>query len=162
MATVGAVGGKVTQRPKRIDHVSMAVRDLDAQIGIFKERYGMEVARRWHSHDGEFKGATMKFPEGGLEFELMSPINEDGFVARFLRDRGPGLHHLTFEVENAYEWADHLRANGIEPLYGVREAHGWRETFVHPRDGGGALLQFYQETEEYRASDHADHGHEDG
>ncbi|MEX2238771.1 MAG: VOC family protein [Dehalococcoidia bacterium] len=148
------------EKPRKIDHVSMAVHDLDAQIKLFRERYGMKVVGRWHSEHQEFKGATLAFEGGGMEFEFISPTTETSFVARFLEERGPGLHHITFEVDDTYRWADHLRAKGIKPFGGVRDEGGWRETFVHPRDSGGVLYQFYEEAEDHK-HEHADHGHEE-
>lgn len=151
----------MAEKPNRIDHVAMAVQDLDAQIELFKKRYGLEVSGRWHSDHEEFKGATLKFPDGGMEFELIAPTTDTSFVARFLAERGPGLHHITFEVDDTHRWADHLKEKGIEPFGGVRENGGWRETFIHPRDSQGVLYQFYQESAEHKASEHADHGHEE-
>jgi methylmalonyl-CoA/ethylmalonyl-CoA epimerase len=149
----------MAERPNKIDHVSMAVADLDGQIALFRQRYGLEVVGRWHSDHEEFKGATLKFPGGGMEFELIAPTTPTSFVQKYLNERGPGLHHITFEVADTQRWADHLKANGIEPWGGVRENGGWRETFVHPKDSGGVLYQFYQESEEHRQAEHADHGH---
>jgi methylmalonyl-CoA epimerase len=150
----------VPEKPKRIDHVAMAVQDLDAQVKLFEERYGLKVSGRWHSDEEEFKGASLRFPGGGMEFELIAPTTETGFVARFLKERGPGLHHITFEVEDTHKWAEHLKAHAIEPFNGVRENGGWRETFVHPRDSGGVLYQFYEESAEHKEH-HADHGHQE-
>lgn len=150
------------EKPKKIDHVSMAVWDLEEQIKLFTERYGLKVAGRFHADEEEFKGATLTFPGGGMEFEFIAPTTETSFVARFLKERGPGLHHITFQVEDTHKWAAHLEENGVKPFGGVRDNEGWRETFVHPRDSKGVLYQFYQESPEHEAAEHADHGHEDG
>jgi methylmalonyl-CoA/ethylmalonyl-CoA epimerase len=146
------------EKPRRVDHVAMAVRDLEAQIELFQKRYGLTVSSRWHSDDEEFKGVSLRFPCGGMEFELIAPTAETSFVARFLDERGPGLHHITFEVEDTNRWAEHLEANGIEPFGGVRGTAGWRETFIHPRDSQGVLYQFYEESPEHHEH-HADHGY---
>lgn len=72
---------------------------------------------------------------------------------------GPGLHHVTFEVEDADKAAEAIRDYGIEPMGGVRRSHGWAETFIHPKDSGGVLFQFYVELDEHNHDPGHDHSH---
>jgi methylmalonyl-CoA/ethylmalonyl-CoA epimerase len=129
---------------KRMDHVCMAVWKVDEQLPLLKEMFGMKELGRWRNDEEGYAGVTLDV-DGKVQWELMEPTSDDSFVARFLRERGPGLHHVTFEVEDVDKAAEALRERGIEPFRGVRDVDGWRETYMHPRDSGGVLFQFFQE-----------------
>lgn len=131
-------------RIKRLDHVSMAVWKLDEALPLFTELFGMRVVDRSQSEEEGYQGVTLDIDGGGTQWELMEPTSGDGFVARFLRERGPGLHHVTLEVEDMAEAVEALRERGIEPFGGIREGPTWKETFIHPRDTGGVLVQLYE------------------
>lgn len=129
---------------KRLDHVAMAVWDLEEQAGLFERVFGWKVVDRFENRAEGYRGMTLEIAPGQAQFELIAPIGDDNYVARFLRERGPGLHHVTFEVEDPQATAAAMRRNGIEPLHGVRVTDGWEETFMHPRDSNGVLFQFYR------------------
>ncbi len=129
---------------KRMDHVAMAVWDLDDQVAFFERVFGWKVVDRFENRPEGYRGVTLDIASGQPQFELIAPIGEDNYVARFLRERGPGLHHVTYEVSDPEATAASMRGNGIEPLHGVRVTDGWQETFMHPRDSNGVLFQFYR------------------
>lgn len=135
---------------KRIDHVAMAVWKVEESLSFLTEVLGLKVAGRFRSEEERYAGVVLDIPphkEGvrGVQWEVIEPTSEDSFLTRFLRERGPGLHHVTLEVEDVDAAARVLREKGIEPFGGVRESGGWKETFIHPRDSGGVLIQLYQE-----------------
>ncbi len=136
---------------KRLDHVCWAVHKLEDALPLLTDLMGMKLAGRWQNEEQGFRGVSLEVPGGTGHFELLEPMGEDSFLHRFLKERGPGLHHVTFEVEDIEAAAQAVRDYGIEPFHGVQRSHGWAETYVHPKDSGGVLFQFY--TEE-------DHNHE--
>jgi methylmalonyl-CoA/ethylmalonyl-CoA epimerase len=128
---------------KRVDHVSMAVWDVEKQLPLFTDLFGMEVAGRFENPSEGFKGVVLNFPGKQLQLEILEPLGEDSFLIKFLEERGPGFHHITCEVEDVHRAADALREHGIEPFRGVYSDGEWRATFIHPRDSGGLLWQLF-------------------
>lgn len=129
---------------KRIDHVSFATHSIDESLQWFAAIFGAREVHRARVEDEGFAFAELEIPNGQIRFELIEPLGEESFVARFLRARGPGFHHLTIEVADVEQAAGVLRTHGIEPFGGVRGDDGWRETFIHPRDSNGILFQLVQ------------------
>lgn len=129
---------------KRVDHIAFATHSIDESLRWFQAVFGARELRRMRLEDEGYTFATLAIPNAQLHIELLEPIGEDGFVARFLRQRGPGFHHLTIEVEDVAAAAEELRRHEIEPFGGVRGDDGWRETFIHPRDSHGILIQLVQ------------------
>jgi methylmalonyl-CoA/ethylmalonyl-CoA epimerase len=128
---------------KRIDHVSVVNSDLEGRIKFYSDLFGMEVAERFETADGGFKGAALSIPGSPSQWEILEPLGEDSFLHKFLADRGPGMHHATFEVEDIAKAAAALRAYGVEP-FGESTAGDWKQLFLHPRDTGGVLIQLYE------------------
>ena len=133
---------------KRIDHVSFATWSVDEQVRWFEQVMGLSVAGRWRNADEGYAGAVLDLPGNQLQFELIEPLGEGSFVEKFLRERGPGVHHITVEVHDAQAAAVALRAEGIEPFRGLHRDNGWLQTYIHPRDGGGALWQVIEQVGE--------------
>ncbi len=132
---------------KRIDHVSVVNSDLEGRVRFYQDLFGMVVAERFETADGGFKGVAMNIPGSPTQWEILEPFGDESFLHRFLADRGPGMHHATFEVEDIAKAADALRAYGIEP-FGEGIAGDWKQLFIHPRDSGGVLIQLYEKLAE--------------
>jgi methylmalonyl-CoA epimerase len=128
---------------RRLDHVCWAVHRLEDALPLLTELIGMRVAGRFESSEQGYRGVGLEVPGGSAQFELLEPLGEEAFVARFLRERGPGLRHVTFEVEDIDRAAQAIGEYGIEPFQGVQRYHGGAETYIHPKDSGGVLFQFY-------------------
>ena len=128
---------------KRMDHVCMVVWKLEERLPMLTELFGMRVAGRFDNPHGGYNGVVLDIPGGGAQWELLEPASDDSFIARFLRERGPGLHHVTFEVESVEKATQALRERGCEP-FGGRSHDTYKEVFVHPRDTGGVLFQLYE------------------
>jgi methylmalonyl-CoA/ethylmalonyl-CoA epimerase len=132
----------------------MAVWKVEDHLPFLTDVLGMKVAGRFRNEQEGYAGVGLDIlpsREGvpGVQWEVLEPISEDSFVARFLRERGPGLHHVTFEVDDVEAAARELREKGIQPYGGIRMDGNWKEIFIHPRDSGGVLIQLYQEVEEH-------------
>lgn len=128
----------------KLDHVAVAVSKIDEHLPIYTQLFGMEVLGRFRSEEERYAGVTLDVPGSNAQWEVVQPTSDDSFLARFLRERGPGLHHVTFQVEDVEKAAEILRARGIEPFGGVRVGSTWKELFIHPRDSGGVLIQLYE------------------
>ena len=128
---------------KRIDHICMAVWKLDDRLPMLTELFGMMVAGRFDNPQVGYNGVTLDIPGGGTQWELLEPAGNDSFIERFLQDRGPGLHHVTYEVESVEKATKALEDYGYEP-FGGRSYEGYKEVYMHPRDTGGVLFQLYE------------------
>lgn len=128
---------------KRLDHVCWAVHKLEDALPMLTKLMGMRETGRWENEEQGFRGISLELPGGTSHFELLEPLGEDSYLHRFLKERGPGLHHVTFEVSDIDSAAQAARDYGIEPFRGVQRSHGWAETYIHPKDSGGVLFQFY-------------------
>ena len=95
---------------KRLDHVCWAVHKLDDALPLLTELMGMKLAGRWQNEEQGFRGVSLEVPGGTGHFELLEPLGEDSFLHRFLEERGPGLHHVTFEVEDIEAAAQAVRS----------------------------------------------------
>ncbi|MFN0095395.1 MAG: VOC family protein [Dehalococcoidia bacterium] len=130
---------------KRVDHVSMAVADVERQVAWQERVFGMEVLERWtDEHDG-YHGAVMRIPNSQLQFEIIAPARPDSFVQAFLNKRRAGMHHICCEVASVDAAVEALRGAGIEPHGGVIVNDWKKHTIIHPRDSGGVLFQLFEE-----------------
>ena len=136
---------------RRVDHVSMAVWKIDDHIAFFTDVFGWKEAGRFRNEEAGFAGVVLDVPgadgQRQMQWEILEPLGDDSFIAKFLRERGPGLHHVTLEVADADDAAAGLREHGIEPFGGPRVSYDWKEMFIHPRATGGVLFQLYEQLE---------------
>jgi methylmalonyl-CoA/ethylmalonyl-CoA epimerase len=128
----------------RLDHVAIAVRDLDAALGFYRDVLGMPVGGVERVAEQEVDVAFVGEEPGRIE--LIAPIKPDTGVARFIDKRGEGLHHIAVRVGNIAAAVEALKAKGVplidtEPRAG---AHGTRVAFVHPKGAGGVLLELVE------------------
>jgi methylmalonyl-CoA/ethylmalonyl-CoA epimerase len=144
---------------RRLDHVCWVVQKLDDALPLLTNLMGMTIEGRFENPEVGFRGVGLRVPGGTGHFELLEPYDETSYLQRFLAEKGPGLHHVTFEVEDARAAAAAMREYGIEPWGGVNESHGWVEAFMHPKDSGGVLFQFYHEDPEHRHQHEQGHDH---
>ena len=129
---------------RSIDHIGVAVADLDAAIAIHRDTYGMPLVHRETIADQGVEAALLDVGDGHVE--LLAPLSDDTPVGRFLAKRGPGLHHVAYRVDDVAAALDELRAAGrplidSEPRTGIR---GSRVAFLHPSASGGVLTELVQ------------------
>ena len=150
----------------QVDHVAIAVRSVAAARPLFVDSLGGEFLFAGENKAQGFRWAQFRFPHGG-KVELVTPIDGEGFVQRFLDRRGEGVHHITFKVPDIVRSIEHLEKQGV-PLVNVSTTHpSWKEAFIHPKDAHGVLIQLAQsafsdeESARHHLTDHetADHRH---
>jgi len=128
----------VSDRP-RIAHVGVAVPDLDAALGFYRDVLGLTP----HPTEESDGAAIASLPFGESEVELLAPLTTDGPIARFLERRGPGIHHICYRVPDLDAALARCRAAGYRLVDEVPRAGaaGRRIAFVHPKATGGILLE---------------------
>ena len=131
----------------RVDHIGVAVEDLDAAIALHEQAYGMAVAHREVVEEQGVEAVLLD--DGENHVELLRPLNRETPVGRFLSKRGPGLHHVAYQVTDVQAALDSLRDRGLRlidetPRTGIR---GSRVAFVHPASSGGVLTEIVQPSE---------------
>ncbi len=130
--------------PYNIDHVAIAVADLDEAVRRFGELYGVAVQRREVVADQGVEEAMLAI--GGSHLQLLAPLGPDTPVGRFLDRHGEGLHHVAFAVFDIEAALEHLRVTGArliddEPRIG---GGGHRIAFVHPSSFSGTLIELVE------------------
>ncbi len=129
---------------KRINHIALVVDDIDAALAFWSDSLGLNVS---HVEDVPEQDSIVAFlPTGEAEVELVKPTREDSGIARFLRKRGPGMHHICFEVDDMDGCIQQMRANHVrminpEPIIGTG---GKRIVFIHPESTHGVLIELYE------------------
>jgi len=132
----------------KIDHIAIAVQNLDEAIKVYKEALGLELAGEEEVPE---QGVRVAFlPIGDTRLELLEPLSSESPVAKFLEKRGEGIHHICLEVEDLEKALAELANKGVKlidekPRLG---AHGRKMAFVHPKSLHGVLLELYQKEEE--------------
>ena len=132
-----------------IDHVGIAVPDLDAAIRFHTEVLGLVLVHRELNERQGVAEAMLAAPDGaagGAEVQLLAPLDEGSAIARFLARSGPGLQQLAYRVVDVEAACAALRSRGVRLLYDHPEAgtRGSRINFVHPKDAGGVLVELVQ------------------
>lgn len=130
-----------------IDHVGIAVEDIDAALPLYRDRLGMAEQHRETVEEQGVHAALLEI--GDAHVELIAPIGPDGAVARFVERNGPGLHHVAYRTTDIDAELERLRAAGIrlideEPRTGIRNS---RVAFAHPKSTGGVLTEIVQPAE---------------
>ena len=129
----------------RIDHIAIAVEDIDSALGFFRDTLGLEVS---HTDVEEDQGVVVAFlPLGESELELIEPVAGDTGVSRWLAARGQGMHHICLEVADLDAALTRLHERGVQMIDDVPYigAGGRRIAFVHPRAAYGVLVELYEE-----------------
>jgi methylmalonyl-CoA/ethylmalonyl-CoA epimerase len=127
-----------------IDHIGIAVADLEAAIAVHRDTYGMPLVHRETIAEQGVEAVLLDV--GDSHVELLAPLGDDTPVGRFLARRGPGLHHIAYRVDDVAATLDELRAAGVrvideQPRTGLRGSH---VAFLHPAASGGVLTELIQ------------------
>jgi methylmalonyl-CoA/ethylmalonyl-CoA epimerase len=126
---------------RRIDHVSIAVRDLDRARKFFLDILGGRELYCAPVPPQKFRWTTIELGSSCF-IELIDPLGKDGFVHKFLETRGEGPHHITIQVDDLKTVYARLQEKGI-PTFGYDEPFpGWKELYIHPKHAFGTLIQF--------------------
>lgn len=132
-----------------VDHVGIAVPDLDAAIAWYHDHLGMIVVHEEVNDDQGIREAMLSVrgaPVGSAQVQLMAPIDESSAIAKFLNKRGPGIQQLAYRVSDLEALTERLREEGIHLLYdeprpGTADS---RVNFIHPKNAGGVLIELVE------------------
>jgi len=132
-----------------IDHVGVAVENIDAALKVYRDQLGMPLVHRETVSEQGVDAALLDVGDGHIE--LMQPLGPETAVGKFLSRRGPGLHHVAYRVASVEDTLAACAAAGIrlideQPRIGIR---GSRVAFLHPTATGGVLTEIVQPAEEH-------------
>jgi methylmalonyl-CoA/ethylmalonyl-CoA epimerase len=142
----------------RIDHIGVAVEDLEAGIALYEKSFGMELAHRETVEEQGVEAVLLDVGDGHVE--LLAPLGPDTPVGKYLARKGPGLHHVAYAVDDIDSTLEQLAANGIELIDGEARTgiRGSRVAFLHPRSTGTVLTEIVEPPE----GGHTDGGRTEG
>jgi methylmalonyl-CoA epimerase len=128
----------------RIDHIGVAVEDIDAAIELYRDSFGMELAHRETVESQGVEAVLLDVGDGHVE--LLAPLGPDTPVGKFLAKNGTGLHHVAYAVDDIDAALEKIAAAGVqlidsEPRVGIRDS---RVAFLHPRSTGGVLTEIVE------------------
>jgi methylmalonyl-CoA/ethylmalonyl-CoA epimerase len=128
-----------------IDHVGIAVPDLEAAITFHTELLGGTLVHRERNDEQGVEEAMISFHDGA-QVQLLAPLSAESTIAKFLDRNGPGLQQLAYRVNDVRAAAEQARATGIRTLYDEprRGTAGSSINFLHPKDAGGVLVELVQ------------------
>lgn len=131
--------------PKKLEHIGIAVKDLEASEALFTKLLGIAPYKREEvTSEGVM---TSFFLLGDIKFELLAATNQDSPIAKFIEKRGEGLHHLAFESENIENELSERKAQEIELIHQIPKdgADNKKIAFLHPKSTGGVLWELCQD-----------------
>jgi methylmalonyl-CoA/ethylmalonyl-CoA epimerase len=130
----------------RIDHVGIAVPDLDAAIAMYEAAFGVTLAHQEVNEEQGVREVMLSVGDSGSSIQLLAPLRPDSPIGKFLDRSGPGIQQVAFGVDDVVAAAEHIRAAGMRLLYDSpkRGTAGSLVNFVHPKDCGGVLVELVQ------------------
>jgi methylmalonyl-CoA/ethylmalonyl-CoA epimerase len=128
----------------RIDHIGVAVEDVDSAIALYRDSFEMELAHRETVEEQGVEAVLLDVGDGHVE--LLAPLGPDTPVGKFMTKNGAGLHHVAYAVDDIDTALERLAATGVQlidskPRIGIRES---RVAFLHPRSTGGVLTEIVE------------------
>jgi methylmalonyl-CoA/ethylmalonyl-CoA epimerase len=132
-----------------IDHVGIAVADLDAAIAWYHDTLGMVLVHEEVNEDQGIREAMIAVQDGEpgtAQIQLMAPIDESSTIAKFLDKRGPGIQQMAVRVSDLDAICEHLSSQGVRLVYETprRGTANSRINFIHPKDAGGVLMELVE------------------
>jgi methylmalonyl-CoA/ethylmalonyl-CoA epimerase len=131
---------------RRIDHVGIAVPDLDEAIAFYELVFGVTPVHEEINSEQGVREAMLAVGDGDTRIQLLAPLDGSSPIAKFLDRSGPGVQQVAYTVDDVEATADELRAKGLRLLYDKprRGTAGSLVNFVHPKDAGGVLVELVQ------------------
>lgn len=128
----------------RIDHIGVAVEDIDAALALYRDSFEMELAHRETVEEQGVEAVLLDVGDGHVE--LLAPLGPDTPVGKFMAKNGAGLHHVAYAVEDIDATLERIAAAGVQlidstPRTGIRDS---RVAFLHPRSTGGVLTEIVE------------------
>jgi methylmalonyl-CoA epimerase len=128
-----------------IDHVAIAVNDLEAAIQYYRDAYGVEVEHREVVERDGVEEALLKVADSYIQ--LLTPIRDDSPVAKYLAKKGEGLHHVGYRVDSCAEALERVKAEGFQVIDDAPRpgSRGTTVAFIHPKTSFGTLIELVEE-----------------
>ncbi len=130
----------VAENVVRFDHTAIGVAQLEDALPLFRDLLGGEHVGGGESPDKGFRTMHFMYPNGS-KIELIAPLGENSFMHKFLLERGPGVHHLTFIVKAFEPLVAHLKAQGYKVVGEDYRDPRWKEAFISPVSANGTVVQ---------------------
>ncbi|MFN8189985.1 MAG: methylmalonyl-CoA epimerase [Nocardioidaceae bacterium] len=129
-----------------IDHVGIAVKDLDEAMAFYRDTYGMQILHEETNEEQGVREAMVAVGDSGSCIQLLAPLSESSTIAKFLERSGPGIQQMAFRVTDVEAVAAVLRSRGVRLLYDAakRGTSNSRVNFIHPKDAGGVLVELVE------------------
>ncbi|HST84687.1 MAG TPA: methylmalonyl-CoA epimerase [Kineosporiaceae bacterium] len=129
-----------------IDHVGIAVADLDEAIAFYRDVFGMRLAHQEANEEQGVREAMMTVGDSGSHVQLLAPLTPDSTIAKFLDRSGPGVQQVAYRVDDIDAVSATLRQRGLRLLYDAprRGTSNSRVNFIHPKDAGGVLVELVE------------------
>src|SRR3954454_24083912 len=140
-----------------VDHVGIAVADLDEAIAWYRETFGLEAIHTEVNEEQGGREAMLSAADGGMTaIQLLAPLRPDSAIGKFLDRNGPGIQQMPSRVVDIEATSDALRAQGKRLLYPEprRGTAGSRINFLHPKDAGGVLVELVEPADAATAAAH--------
>ena len=130
----------------KIDHVGIAVPDLDAAIAFYRDTFGVRSVHEETNDEQGVREAMLAVGDGATRIQLLAPLNEESTIAKFIDRSGPGVQQVAYTVADIEAVSAALRAKGLRLLYESprRGTADSRVNFIHPKDAGGVLVELVQ------------------
>jgi len=130
----------------RIDHVGLAVHDLDAAIDFYGRTFDLHVVHQEVNEEQGVREAMLAVGDSGTCIQLLAPLTADSPIAKFLDRNGEGFQQVAYGVDDIDATSTQLRARGVRLLYdeAKRGTAGSRVNFIHPKDAGGVLVELVE------------------
>lgn len=131
---------------ERIDHVGLAVNDLDAALAFYERAFGLKSVHEEVNEEQGVREAMVDVAGSGSCLQLLAPLTPESTIAKFLARNGEGMQQLAFRVKDIDVASERLRAAGVRLLYDApkRGTAGSRVNFAHPKDCGGVLVELVE------------------
>jgi len=129
-----------------IDHVGIAVADLDEAIAFYRDVFGMRLAHQEANEEQGVREAMMTVGDSGSHIQLLAPLTPESTIAKFLDRSGPGVQQVAYRVDDIDAVSATLRQRGLRLLYDTprRGTSDSRVNFIHPKDAGGVLVELVE------------------
>ncbi|HEY7717526.1 MAG TPA: methylmalonyl-CoA epimerase [Pedococcus sp.] len=129
-----------------IDHVGVAVADLDEAVAFYRDTYGMTLAHEEVNEEQGVREAMMAVGDSGSHIQLLAPLSPESTIAKFLDRSGPGIQQMAYRVDDLDAVSAVLRERGLRLLYPEprRGTSDSRINFIHPKDAGGILVELVE------------------
>jgi methylmalonyl-CoA/ethylmalonyl-CoA epimerase len=135
----------------KIDHVGIAVPDLDVAIAFYRDTFGILSVHEETNEEQGVREAMLQVGDGTTRIQLLAPLNENSTIAKFIDRSGPGMQQLAYTVDNIEAAMEEVKAKGLRLLYDAprRGTANSRINFIHPKDTGGILVELVEPAGEH-------------